>query len=219
MKAKNHQSDKIMAYLTFHKWLVLVYNIQNDIWMLQTKTSHLWKMSYAIILLADEIKNLVTKELYYTCVSKCRQFEEQIYLKIRKCRSWIVLLFHVEQINFFFLLLFFSFRNNNLKQLCGHPPQGKYQHVATFNHITVWLYERLFTPMVRCSSLFLSLTHTHTSSRWIIFLPTTIIIIIYLCWQHAGRPCLTDITDTRYDTGKPDGRMCKHVLLIGTRTC
>ncbi len=40
-----------MAYLTFHKWLVYVYNIHNDIWMVQTKTSHLGKVSYAIILL------------------------------------------------------------------------------------------------------------------------------------------------------------------------
>ncbi len=41
-----------MAYLTF-KWLVSVCNIQNDIWMVQTKTSHLGKgkVSYAIILL------------------------------------------------------------------------------------------------------------------------------------------------------------------------
>ena len=41
----------IMAYLTFPKWLVSVCNIHNDIWMIQTKTSHLGKVSYAIILL------------------------------------------------------------------------------------------------------------------------------------------------------------------------
>ncbi len=46
-----HQPNKIMAYLTFHKWLVLICNIHNDMWMLQTKTSHLGKVSYAIILL------------------------------------------------------------------------------------------------------------------------------------------------------------------------
>ncbi len=45
------QPNKIRAYLTFHKWLVSVCNMHNDIWMLQTKTSHLWKVSYAIILL------------------------------------------------------------------------------------------------------------------------------------------------------------------------
>ncbi len=46
-----HQPNKIMAYLTFHKWLVSVCNIHNNIWMVQTKTSHLGKVSYAIILL------------------------------------------------------------------------------------------------------------------------------------------------------------------------
>ncbi len=46
-----HQPNKIMAYLTFHKWLVLVCNIYMSLWMLQTKTSQLWKVSYAIILL------------------------------------------------------------------------------------------------------------------------------------------------------------------------
>ncbi len=40
-----------MEYLTFHKWLVLVCNIHYDILMVQTKTSHLGKESYAIILL------------------------------------------------------------------------------------------------------------------------------------------------------------------------
>ncbi len=45
------QPNKIMVYLTFHKWLVSVCNMHNDIWMLQTKTSHLGKVSYAIILL------------------------------------------------------------------------------------------------------------------------------------------------------------------------
>ncbi len=44
------QPNKIMAYLTFHKWLVSVCNIHNDIWMVQTKTNHLGKVSYAIIL-------------------------------------------------------------------------------------------------------------------------------------------------------------------------
>ncbi len=45
------QPNKIMAYLTFHKWLVSVCNIHNDIWMVQTKTSHVGEVSYAIILL------------------------------------------------------------------------------------------------------------------------------------------------------------------------
>ncbi len=39
-----------MAYLTFHKWLVSVCNIHNNIWMVHAKTSHLGKVSYAIIL-------------------------------------------------------------------------------------------------------------------------------------------------------------------------
>ncbi len=47
---QNRQPNKIMAYLTFHKWLVSVCNIHNDIWMEQTKTSHLGKVSYAILL-------------------------------------------------------------------------------------------------------------------------------------------------------------------------
>ncbi len=38
--ATYRQRNKIMAYLTFHKWLVSVCNIHNDIWILQTKTSH-----------------------------------------------------------------------------------------------------------------------------------------------------------------------------------
>ncbi len=45
------QPNKIMAYLTFHKWLVSVCNMHNYIWMVQSKTSHLGKVSYAIILL------------------------------------------------------------------------------------------------------------------------------------------------------------------------
>ncbi len=40
-----------MAYLTFHKWLVSVCNIHNAILMVKTKTRHLGKVSYAIILL------------------------------------------------------------------------------------------------------------------------------------------------------------------------
>ncbi len=40
-----------ISYFTFHKWLVSVCNIHNDIWMAQTKTSHLGKVSFAIILL------------------------------------------------------------------------------------------------------------------------------------------------------------------------
>ncbi len=47
-----------MAYLTFHKWLVLVFNIHNDIWMVQTKTSHLGKVSYVIILLGWRYRSL-----------------------------------------------------------------------------------------------------------------------------------------------------------------
>ena len=50
-KLSNRQPNKIMAYLTFHKWLVSVCNIHNDMWMVQTKTSHFGKVSYAIILL------------------------------------------------------------------------------------------------------------------------------------------------------------------------
>ncbi len=49
------QPNKIIAYLTFHKWLVLVCNIHMSLWMLQTKTSHLWIVSYAIILLGWQI--------------------------------------------------------------------------------------------------------------------------------------------------------------------
>ena len=45
------QHNKIIAYqLTFHKWF-LVFNMHNGIWMLPTKSSHLWKVRYAIILL------------------------------------------------------------------------------------------------------------------------------------------------------------------------
>ncbi len=33
------QLNKIMAYLTFHKWLILDCNIHMSLWMLQTKTS------------------------------------------------------------------------------------------------------------------------------------------------------------------------------------
>ncbi len=43
------QPYKIMAYLTFHKWLVSVCNIHNNIWMVQTKTSHLENLSYTFI--------------------------------------------------------------------------------------------------------------------------------------------------------------------------
>ncbi len=39
-----HQPNKIIAYLTFHKWLLLVCNIHMSLCMLQTKTSHLWKV-------------------------------------------------------------------------------------------------------------------------------------------------------------------------------
>ena len=46
-----HIVSLIMAYLTFRKWLVSACNIHSDIWMVQTKTSHLGKVSYAIILL------------------------------------------------------------------------------------------------------------------------------------------------------------------------
>ncbi len=45
----HRQPNKIMAHLNFHKWLVSVCNIHNDIWMVQTKTSHLGNVSYAII--------------------------------------------------------------------------------------------------------------------------------------------------------------------------
>ena len=44
-----HQPDKIIAQLTFPKWLVLVCTIHMSLWMLQTETSHLWKVSCAII--------------------------------------------------------------------------------------------------------------------------------------------------------------------------
>ena len=50
-KVTYRQPNKIIALLTFQQWLVLVCNIHNDIWMLQTKSSHLWKVRYAIILL------------------------------------------------------------------------------------------------------------------------------------------------------------------------
>ncbi len=50
-KLEYRQPNKIMAYLTFHMWLVSVCNIHNNIWMVQTKTSHLGKVSYSIILL------------------------------------------------------------------------------------------------------------------------------------------------------------------------
>ena len=45
------QPNKIIEYLIFHKWLLLVCNIHTSLCMLQTKTSHLWKVTYAIILL------------------------------------------------------------------------------------------------------------------------------------------------------------------------
>ena len=48
------QPNKIMANLTFHKWLVSVCNIHNDLWMVQTKTTRLGKVSYAIILLGRQ---------------------------------------------------------------------------------------------------------------------------------------------------------------------
>ena len=51
-KAKvTRQSNKIIALLTFPKWLVLVCAIHISLCMLQTETSHLWKVRYAIILL------------------------------------------------------------------------------------------------------------------------------------------------------------------------
>ncbi len=49
-----------MAYLTFHKWLVSVCNSHNDIWMVQTKTSHLGKVSSAVILLGWRYITLAT---------------------------------------------------------------------------------------------------------------------------------------------------------------
>ena len=52
------QPNKIMAYLTFHKWLVLVCNIHNDIWILQIKAGHLWKVSYAIRLTICNMRSL-----------------------------------------------------------------------------------------------------------------------------------------------------------------
>ncbi len=57
-KLTYRQTNKIMAYLTFHKWLVSVWNIHNGIWMVQTKTSHLGKVSYAIILLGWRYLNV-----------------------------------------------------------------------------------------------------------------------------------------------------------------
>ncbi len=45
------QPNKVIVQLTFPKWLVLVCTIHMLLWMLQTETSHLWKVRYAIILL------------------------------------------------------------------------------------------------------------------------------------------------------------------------
>ncbi len=45
------QANQIMGYLSFHKWQVSVCNVHDDIWMVQTKTSHLGKVSDTIILL------------------------------------------------------------------------------------------------------------------------------------------------------------------------
>ena len=59
------QPNKIMAYLTFHKWLVLVCNIHNDTSMAQTKTSHKGKVSYAIILLGWQYGGLVTQKMWW----------------------------------------------------------------------------------------------------------------------------------------------------------
>ncbi len=56
-----------MAYLTFPKWLVLVCNIHNDIWMLQTKTSHLGKVRYAIILLGWRYATFIHKSWTKIC--------------------------------------------------------------------------------------------------------------------------------------------------------
>ncbi len=66
-----------MVYLTFHKWLVSVCTIHIHmlLWMLQTETSHLWKVRYAIILLgwwyagSHAGKPGVLWRLHYTLVS------------------------------------------------------------------------------------------------------------------------------------------------------
>ena len=50
-----------MAYLTFHKWLVS--HIHNNVW--ETKTRHLGKVSYTIILLGWRYwfdTNIITKQ-------------------------------------------------------------------------------------------------------------------------------------------------------------
>ena len=57
---------KIMAYITFHKWLVLVCNIHMPLWMLQSKTSHLWKVSYPIILLGWQ-HVIMVRRWRYSC--------------------------------------------------------------------------------------------------------------------------------------------------------
>ncbi len=64
------QPNKIMAYLTFHKWLVSVCNIHNNIWMEQTKTSHLGKVSYAIILLGWRYATICRNQLAETMVAQ-----------------------------------------------------------------------------------------------------------------------------------------------------
>ncbi len=61
------QPNKIIAYLTFHKWLVSICNIHNDIWLVQTKTSHWGKVSYAIILLGWRYI------LFHKMIKSCRQ--------------------------------------------------------------------------------------------------------------------------------------------------
>ncbi len=65
------QPNKIMAELTFHKWLVLVYKVHNDIWMLQTKTTHLWKVSYAIIFLGWQSVIGADSSIVFLVLSSC----------------------------------------------------------------------------------------------------------------------------------------------------
>ncbi len=75
-KLEYRQPNKIMVYLTFHKWLVSVCNIHNNIWMVKTKTSYLGKVSYTILYKADDMTLLSSENSSITCKKTCNSLYE-----------------------------------------------------------------------------------------------------------------------------------------------
>ncbi len=92
------QPNKTMAYLTFHKWLVLVCNIHNDIWILLNQNQSLMKSElryYFIRLTICFVKfvNLV----WYSFL--------KIYLIIALEANWLKIIFSFLLPLFFYMSL------------------------------------------------------------------------------------------------------------------